>query len=113
MFCSGPSPPPKRPRLVRPRSAGALIVAILLGLWAVVASAQTTALDCVPPPLPYADLPAGVVDTYRDQLRLDYSGYFDAAQRYLQCLARAEATARTEIDTAVADYTRLFGNGDN
>ncbi|OWU66521.1 hypothetical protein ATO3_27800 [Marinibacterium profundimaris] len=113
MVCSGPSPPPKRSRRVSPRTADGLIVAILLGPWAAVASAQTTALDCIPPPLPYADLPAGVVDAYRDQLRLDYSECFDAAQRYLQCLARAEATARTEIDTAVADYTRRLGDGDN
>lgn len=71
--------------------------------------AQTSALDCVPPAIPYSDLPADVLADYRDELRLEYSEYFDAAQRYLQCLERAQATAHGEINQALETYTRLFG----
>ncbi|WP_417725795.1 hypothetical protein [Salipiger sp.] len=71
------------------------------------AVAQTTALDCVPPPAPHADLPSNVIDEYRDELGMEFSDYFTRAQRYLQCLQRARETAREEINAALKAYEKL------
>lgn len=68
---------------------------------------QTTALDCVPPPKPYANLPDDMIEEYRDELGMEFSDYFTEAQRYLQCLQAAEDTVREEIDSALEDYERL------
>lgn len=84
-------------------SGAALVAAGLAGS----ALAQTTALDCVPPPVPTADLPGDVLEEYRDELGLEFSSYFTEAQRYLQCLQLAEETARQDIDAALEAYARL------
>ncbi|WP_417743824.1 hypothetical protein [Salipiger sp.] len=85
-------------------ASGAALVAASLANPAV---AQTTALDCVPPPVPSADLPQDVIEEYREELGLEFSDYFTEAQRYLQCLQMAEATARQDIDAALEAYARL------
>ena len=85
-------------------ASGAALVAASLANSAV---AQTTALDCMPPPVPSADLPRDVIEEYRDELGLEFSDYFTEAQRYLQCLELAEETARQDIDAALEAYARL------
>jgi hypothetical protein len=84
-------------------SGAALVAASLAGP----ALAQTTALECVPPPVPTADLPRDVLEEYRNELGLEFSNYFTEAQRYLQCLQLAEETARQDIDAALEAYARL------
>ena len=106
MFRSGPSPPLNRPRLSLPCVALALSC-----LGAVPGSAQVIAFDCLPPALPYAAPPEALVGAYRAELRSDYAAWFDAAQRYLRCLAQAEATAHAEIEAGLEAYRRLFESG--
>ncbi len=91
-------------RCVRCAASGAALVAVTL---AGTAPAQTTALDCVPPPVPTADLPQDVLEEYRNELGLEFSSYFTEAQRYLRCLELAEETARQDIDAALKAYARL------
>lgn len=77
------------------------------------AASQTTSLDCVPPPAPYSDLPQNVIDEYRDELAMEFSDYFTEAQRYLQCLQMAQATARAEIASALEAYEALRARSGN
>lgn len=84
-------------------SGAALVAAAFAGS----ALAQTTALDCAPPPVPTADLPQDVINEYREELGFEFSNYFTEAQRYLQCLQLAEETARQDIDAALEAYAHL------
>ena len=104
MYCSGSAPAAAGTGI-----ATAMAALTLVGLVGPPASAQVTAFDCLPPAAPYADLPEGVAATYRAELRSDYAAYFDAAQKYLICLDRAQTTVRTELDAALESYEWLFG----
>jgi hypothetical protein len=75
------------------------------------ATAQTTALDCVPAmrPIQYgeaelnADLAAG--------MRAEFQTYFDDMQTYFDCLSDAQKTASIEVKEVLEDYSATFGSG--
>lgn len=93
--------------MIRPFTS---LVAIILTSHA---AAQTTALDCVPPPTPSADLPRDVIDEYREELGMEFSDYFTEVQSYLQCLQMAEITARQEIEATLEAYEKLRSHSSN
>lgn len=73
-----------------------------------VAGAQTTALDCLPPTPPAGIVTADLLREYEDEIRAEFSAYFDETQAYLACLDAAGRTVRAEVQAALRDYQRLF-----
>lgn len=93
-------------RLGRAGIGCAAAVILVAGQVASSASAQS-APDCLPPlpPLPVYD--AALRAEYRHEIGLEYSAYFDAAQRYLHCLDAARSSVTADINHAIAAYQRL------
>jgi hypothetical protein len=64
-------------------------------------------MDCVPPVAPEEVTEAGLKADYAAEIRLSYTAYFDAADRYLRCLASAQSTVTAEVNAAIAAWQRL------
>ena len=73
--------------------------------------AQTTSLDCVPPVLPETQASAALLQDFGPEIRSEFSAYFDAAQRYIRCLATASQSARGEVRDVLDAHRRLFPDG--
>ena len=80
-----------------------LILATVFGVPAATI-AQTTSLDCLPPIFPSGFVTDDLLDDFEDEIRAEYSQYFDASQRYLNCLDAAKATAQAEINEALDGF---------
>jgi hypothetical protein len=78
--------------------------AVLTGM----AGAQTTALDCLPPTPPVGIVTKDLLQEYEDEIRAEFSAYFDEAQAYLMCLDAAGRTVRAEVQAVLRDHQWLF-----
>ncbi len=72
---------------------------------------QTTSMDCIPPLYPMTDASADLVRDFEDQIRAEFSAYFDEAQSYLNCLAAAQNSATEEINDVLEAHRRMFPGG--
>ena len=84
---------------------------ILLVALATSAQAQIPSLDCVPPVLPDTQASPALLHDFGPEIRLEFSAYFDAAQRYIRCLDVASQSMRGEVQDVLDAHRRLFPDG--
>ena len=70
--------------------------------------AETTSMDCLPPLRPELSASVDLMRDYGDELRTEFTRYFDESQTYLNCLAAAQRSAQEEIQLVLDAYREMF-----
>jgi hypothetical protein len=85
---------------------GELNLAAIIGLVFMnsVALAQPEVIRCLPPEVPFTDLPEAVLAEYRGEIAAEFEAYFAAVSSHIACLDTERNRALSEAHRATEAY---------
>jgi len=91
-------------------SIGALYLAgiILATFVNSAAFAQPEVIRCVPPEVPFTDLPDAVLAEYRTEIAAEFEAYFAAVSSHIACLDTERSRALSEAHSATEAYSTFL-----
>ena len=72
------------------------------------AFAQPEVIRCVPPEVPFTDLPDAVLAEYRAEIAAEFEAYFAAVSSHIACLDTERSRALSEAHSATEAYSTFL-----
>ena len=72
------------------------------------ALAQPEVIRCLPPEVPFTDLPDAVLVEYRTEIAADFEAYFVAVSSHIACLDSERSRALSEAHSATEAYSTFL-----
>ncbi len=70
--------------------------------------AQPEVIRCVPPEVPFTDLPDAVLAEYRAEIAAEFEAYFAAVSSHIACLDTERSRALSEARVATEAYSAFL-----
>lgn len=85
------------------------LAAIIVTIFACSAAlAQPEVIRCVPPEVPFTDLPAAVLAEYHAEITAEFEAYFAAVSSHIACLDTERNRALSEAHRATEAYSTFL-----
>ena len=72
------------------------------------AIAQPEVIRCLPPEVPFTDLPEAVLSEYRAEIAAEFEAYFAAVSSHIACLDTERSRALSEAHSATEAYSTFL-----
>ena len=93
----------------RKRRTALYLAGIILATFANSAGfAQPEVIRCVPPEVPFTDLPDAVLAEYRTEIAAEFEAYFAAVSIHIACLDTERSRALSEAHSATEAYSTFL-----
>ena len=90
------------------RRARLLSALCIVGFVNSAAFAQPEVIRCVPPEVPFTDLPDAVLAEYRTEIAAEFEAYFAAVSSHIACLDTERSRALSEAHSATEAYSTFL-----
>ena len=90
------------------RRARLLSALCVVGMVNSAAFAQPEVIRCVPPEVPFTDLPDAVLAEYRAEIAAEFEAYFAALSHHIACLDSERSRALSEARVATEAYSAFL-----
>ena len=81
---------------------------IVITLVSSAAIAQPEVIRCLPPEVPFTDLPKAVLSEYRAEIAAEFEAYFAAVSTHIACLDTERSRALSEARVATEAYSAFL-----
>ncbi|PZQ95291.1 MAG: hypothetical protein DI533_19705 [Cereibacter sphaeroides] len=89
----------------RELNLAAIIVVMFVNSTAI---AQPEVIRCLPPEVPFTDLPEAVLSEYRAEIAAEFEAYFAAVSSHIACLDTERSRALSEAHSATEAYSTFL-----